>query len=55
MLALIVDCLSNVQIAYRLVITVATVRYHVSTLFSKVGTTSRAEAAAMAIKRKTIG
>ncbi|MBN1581733.1 MAG: response regulator transcription factor [Anaerolineae bacterium] len=51
-LALIVDGLGNSQIASRLVISVATVRYHVSIILSKLGATNRAEAAALAVKYK---
>jgi NarL family two-component system response regulator LiaR len=49
-LALVVEGLSNAEIAERLVITLATARYHVSTILSKLGASNRAEAAAMAIK-----
>ena len=51
-LALIVEGLSNAQIASRLVISVATVRYHVSIILSKLGAANRAEAAALAVKHK---
>jgi NarL family two-component system response regulator LiaR len=50
-LALVVQGLSNAEIAERLVISQATVRYHVSTILSKLGAANRAEAAAMAVKR----
>ena len=53
-LALIVDGLSNADIASRLVISVATVRYHVSIILSKLDAANRAEAAALAIKHKLI-
>jgi len=49
-LALVVEGLSNAEIADRLVISLATARYHVSTILSKLGAANRAEAAAMAIK-----
>jgi NarL family two-component system response regulator LiaR len=49
-LALVVDGLSNAEIASRLVISIATVRYHVSTILSKLGAANRAEAAALAVK-----
>ena len=51
-LALVVEGLSNVDIAERLVISPATVRYHVSTILSKLGAANRAEAAALAVKHK---
>ena len=53
-LALIVEGLSNNEIAERLVISLATARYHVSTILSKLGAANRAEAAALAIKNKLI-
>ncbi|MBN1138977.1 MAG: response regulator transcription factor [Anaerolineae bacterium] len=49
-LALVVAGLSNDEIASRLVISPATVRYHVSTILSKLGAANRAEAAALAVK-----
>jgi NarL family two-component system response regulator LiaR len=51
-LALVVEGLSNSEIAERLVISQATVRYHVSTILSKLGAANRAEAAALAVKHK---
>jgi NarL family two-component system response regulator LiaR len=53
-LALIVEGLSNNEIAERLVISMATARYHVSTILSKLGAANRAEAAALAIKHKLV-
>jgi NarL family two-component system response regulator LiaR len=53
-LALVVKGLSNTEIAQRLVISQATVRYHVSTILSKLGAANRAEAAALAVKYKLI-
>ena len=49
-LALIVEGLSNAQIAERLTISLPTARFHVSTILSKLGATNRAEAAALAVK-----
>jgi NarL family two-component system response regulator LiaR len=49
-LALIVDGRSNAEIASQLVISVATVRYHVSLILSKLGAANRAKAAALAVK-----
>jgi len=49
-LALIVEGLSNEQIAERLVISPATARHHVSACIQKLGATNRAQASAMAVK-----
>ena len=53
-LALIVQGLSNSEIAKQLVISEATVRYHISAILSKLGASNRAEAAALAVKHKLI-
>jgi NarL family two-component system response regulator LiaR len=53
-LALIVDGMSNAEIAERLVISQATARYHVSTILSKLGAANRAEAAALAVKHRLL-
>ncbi len=49
-LALIVEGLSNEEIADRLVISPATARHHVSACIQKLGATNRAQASAMAVK-----
>jgi NarL family two-component system response regulator LiaR len=54
-LALIAEGQSNAEIADRLVISLATVRYHVSNILSKLGAANRAEAAALAIKHRLAG
>jgi NarL family two-component system response regulator LiaR len=53
-LALIVKGSSNAEIAERLTISLATARFHVSTILSKLGATNRAEAAALAVKYRLI-
>jgi len=53
-LALIVEGLSNAQIAERLTISLPTARFHVSTILSKLSATNRAEAAALAVKHRLI-
>ena len=53
-LALMADGLSNAQIAERLVVSAATVKFHVGGIFSKLGVTSRAEAIALAYKRRLV-
>ena len=50
-LKLMADGLTNADIAHRLVIGVATVKTHVSSVISKLGVSSRTEATSMAIRR----
>jgi len=49
-LALMVEGLSNPQIAERLVVSPSTVKYHVSNILSKLGVSSRTEAVALALQ-----
>ena len=53
-LALIVEGLSNEEIAEQLSISQATTRHHVSACISKLGVTNRTQAAVMAVKHKLI-
>ncbi len=49
-LALVVQGLSNIEIAERLVVSVSTARHHVSQILAKLGASNRAEAAALAVR-----
>ena len=53
-LALVADGLSNADIADRLVISRSTVKTHVSSLISKLGASSRTEAATIAVRHNLI-
>ncbi len=53
-LALIVEGLSNEEIADRLVISPATARHHVSACIQKLGAANRAQAAALAVKNDLV-
>jgi NarL family two-component system response regulator LiaR len=53
-LALIVEGLSNDEIADRLVVSTNTVRKHVSACISKLGASNRAQAAALAVRHQLI-
>lgn len=53
-LALLVEGLSNAEIAHRLLISHHTARFHVSAILSKLGATNRAEAAALAVKYRLV-
>jgi PAS domain S-box-containing protein len=53
-LILLAEGQSNVRIAEQLMISPSTVRFHVSSIFSKLGVTSRTEAVAMALRRHII-
>jgi NarL family two-component system response regulator LiaR len=53
-LALMVEGLNNNQIAARLVVSVSTAKFHVSSILSKLGVTSRTEAVAFALQNKLV-
>jgi NarL family two-component system response regulator LiaR len=53
-LALVVEGLSNLQIARQLDISLSTARFHVSTILSKLGAANRAEAAALAVRNDLV-
>jgi NarL family two-component system response regulator LiaR len=54
-LALMVQGLSNNEIAERLIVSQSTVKFHVSNVLSKLGVTGRTEAVALAVKYKLVG
>lgn len=50
----LVDGLSNKKIAQKLVLSLSTVKFHVSNILSKLGASSRAEAVSIALKNKMV-
>jgi NarL family two-component system response regulator LiaR len=54
-LGLMVEGLNNRQIAARLVVSQSTVKFHVSSILSKLGASSRTEAAALAVQHHLVG
>jgi NarL family two-component system response regulator LiaR len=53
-LKLMVEGLNNSEIAERIVVSLSTVKYHVSNILSKLGVSNRVSAIAMAIQKKLI-
>ena len=53
-LALMVEGLSNPDIAERLVVSKSTVKFHVSNVIAKLGASGRTEAVAIALQRRLI-
>ena len=53
-LALMVEGLSNNEMAERLIVSQSTVKFHVSNILSKLGVTSRTEAVALAVKQHVV-
>jgi len=53
-LACLVDGLSNKKIAQKLVLSLSTVKFHVSNILNKLGVSSRTEAVSLAIRNKLV-
>jgi two-component system, NarL family, response regulator LiaR len=51
-LSYVVKGLNNKEIAYKLTVSVATIKFHVSSIFAKLGVSSRVEAATLAVEKK---
>jgi NarL family two-component system response regulator LiaR len=53
-LTLLADGLTNAEIAERLVVSLSTVKGHVSSIISKLGASSRTEAATIAVRHRLV-
>lgn len=53
-LALMIEGLNNLQIADRLIVSRSTVKFHVSSVLSKLGATTRTEAVAIALQNRLV-
>ena len=53
-LACMVEGLNNNEIATRLVVSLGTVKFHISNIFQKLGVNSRVEAVKLALERKLV-
>jgi NarL family two-component system response regulator LiaR len=53
-LTLLVEGLTNIKIAERLVVSQSTVKFHVSSILSKLGAGNRAEAVALAVQQRLV-
>jgi NarL family two-component system response regulator LiaR len=53
-LALLIEGLNNTQIAERLVVSVSTAKFHVSSILTKLGVASRTEAVSFALQNKLV-
>ncbi len=54
-LALMVEGLNNPEIARQLVVSLSTIKFHVSSILSKLGAASRSEAVALAVQHHLVG
>jgi NarL family two-component system response regulator LiaR len=53
-LRLMVEGLSNAEIAERLVVSPSTVKFHIANIFSKLGVDNRVSAVSLALQRKLV-